>query len=203
MHTELKISDSIRVHIGMKHRRIGFFCTRGMSLTPSPPLTLQFFDFNTLLLRLFHRSLLELEVMSSTPPPMRARLILIFVLTLVILAGTSVHLLVLTLISVVFFGNFAFADFFGGLVTSDFEFDSSGSSSDDTSGHRRRQRRWLRCRRPNRLFRVESVKKSSWYRNFTAPGETRDLTHELSSCPKRVGSFGYSILASEEKASGK
>ena len=25
------------------------------------------------------------------------------------------------------------------------------------------------------------MKKSSWYRDFTAPGETRDLTHELSS----------------------
>ena len=35
------------------------------------------------------------------------------------------------------FGNFAFADFFRGLVTSDFEVDSCGSSSDDRSGHRR------------------------------------------------------------------
>jgi len=39
-----------------------------MSSTPSPPLTLQFFDFNTPPLRLFHQSLLEFEVMSSTPP---------------------------------------------------------------------------------------------------------------------------------------
>jgi hypothetical protein len=84
------------------------------------------------------------------------------------------------------FGNFP--DFFGGSVTSDFEVDSCGSSSDDRSGHRRRQRRWRRCRRPNRLFRVESVKNSSWYRNFTAPGVTRYLTHELSSSD-RFGKF--------------
>jgi len=87
------------------------------------------------------------------------------------------------------FGNFAFADFFwGDSVASDFEVDSCGSSSDDSCGHRRRQRRWWRCCRPNRLFRVESVKKSSWYRNSTAPGETRDLTHELSSSD-RFGEF--------------
>jgi len=86
------------------------------------------------------------------------------------------------------FGNFAY--FFGDSVTSDFEVDSCGSSSDNNnrSGHCRRQRRrWRRCR-PNRLFRVESVKNSSWYRNFTAPGVTRDLTHELSSSD-RFGEF--------------
>ena len=95
------------------------------------------------------------------------------------------------------FGNFP--DFFGGSVTSDFEGDSCGSSSDDWScesssddwsGHRRRQRRQRRHRRSNRLFRVESVKNSSWYRNFTAPGETRDLTHELSSSD-RFGEFRH------------
>ena len=47
------------------------------------------------------------------------------------------------------YGNFAFADFFGGLVTSDFEVDSCGSSSDDTSGRHRQQRRRRRCRWPN------------------------------------------------------
>ena len=78
------------------------------------------------------------------------------------------------------FGNFP--DFFGGSVISDFEVDSCGSSSNDRSGgHCRRLRRRRRRCRPNRLFRVESVKNSSWYRNFTAPGVTRDLTHELSS----------------------
>jgi len=80
------------------------------------------------------------------------------------------------------FGNFAFTDLFGeDSVASDFEDDSCGSSSHNLRGHRRRQRRRRRCRHPNQLFRVESVKKSSWYRNFTALGETRDLTHELSS----------------------
>jgi hypothetical protein len=86
------------------------------------------------------------------------------------------------------FGNFP--DFFGGLVTSDFEGDSCGSSSNDRSGHRRRQRRRRRRRWSNRLFRVESVKNSSWYRNFTAPGVTRDLTHELSSSD-RFGKFRH------------
>jgi len=90
------------------------------------------------------------------------------------------------------FGNFAFADFFGGSVTSDFEVDSCGSfTSNDTSGRRRRQRgRRRRPCRPNRLFRVESVKKSCWYRNFTVPGETQDLTHELSSSD-RFGEFRH------------
>ena len=52
------------------------------------------------------------------------------------------------------FGNFAFADFFGDSVISDFDDNSSALSfaSDDTSGRRRRQRRRQRrpCR-PNRL----------------------------------------------------
>ena len=37
-----------------------------MSLTPFPPLTLQFIDLDTAVA--LHRSLLEFEVMSSTPP---------------------------------------------------------------------------------------------------------------------------------------
>ncbi len=86
------------------------------------------------------------------------------------------------------FGNFD--DFFGGSKTSDFEVDSCGSSSNDRSGHCRRQRRWRRHRWPNRLFRVESVKNSSWYRNFTEPGVTRDHSHELSSSD-RFGEFHH------------
>ena len=88
------------------------------------------------------------------------------------------------------FGNFADFFGFGGSVTSGFEVDSCGSSSDDRSGHHLQQRRrWCR-RRPNRLFGVESVKNSSWYRDFTAPGVTRDLTHELSSSD-RFGKFRH------------
>ncbi len=34
------------------------------------------------------------------------------------------------------------------------------------------------------------MKNSSWYRNFTAPGVTRDLTHELSSSD-RFGEFRH------------
>ena len=50
------------------------------------------------------------------------------------------------------FGNFAFADFFGCSVTSDFEVDSCGSfASDDTSGHRRQQRGWRRRPRVSRV----------------------------------------------------
>ena len=91
------------------------------------------------------------------------------------------------------FGNFAFADFFGDSVISDFDDNSSASSfaSDDTSGRRRRQRhRQRRPRQPNRLWRVESVTRSCWYRNFTAPGETRELTHLLSSSD-RFGEFRH------------
>ncbi len=51
---------------------------------------------------------------------------------------------------------------------------------------RRRRRRKQRC--PNRLYRKESVKLSSWYRNFLRPGMTRDLTHELSTS-NRYGEF--------------
>ena len=47
------------------------------------------------------------------------------------------------------FGNFAFTDFFWGSVTSDFEVDYCGSSSDDTSGHCHRQRRRRRRCWPN------------------------------------------------------
>ncbi len=35
-----------------------------------------------------------------------------------------------------------------------------------------------RC--PNRLYRKDSIKSSSWYRNFLRPGLTHYLTHELS-----------------------
>jgi hypothetical protein len=49
--------------------------------------------------------------------------------------------------------------------------------------HRRRKRR-----SPNRLYRKESVKLYSWYRNFLRPGMTCDLTHELSTSD-RFGEF--------------
>ncbi len=42
------------------------------------------------------------------------------------------------------------------------------------------RRRHRKRRSPNRLYCKESVKLSSWYRNFLWPGMTRDLTHELS-----------------------
>ena len=52
---------------------------------------------------------------------------------------------------------------------------------------RRHCRRHKQCS-PNRLYRKESVKLSSWYRNFLRPGMTRDLTQELSTFD-RFGEF--------------
>ena len=156
-----------------------------------PPSPILLHRLRTLPLRLFHRSLLEFEVMSSTPPHAGA-------IDFEFSAdfgdfgadfGASFGFDVIGDA----FGNFAFPDFFGDSVTSDFGDDSSALSfaSDDTSGRRRRQRR-RRCRprRLNRLFRVESVKKSCWYKEFTAPGKTRDLTHLLSSSD-RYGKFRH------------
>jgi len=94
-----------------------------------------------------------------------------------------------------FSASFGFcADF--GLGFDNFDGSSDGSYRDDILSHseiessgggRIRQRR-RRRRRTNRLFRIESVKTSCWYRNFTRPGVTRELTHELSSSD-RFGDF--------------
>ncbi len=127
-------------------RHMGKSCIRGTSRrgvrssTHSPPLTLRFLDtvlqYTT---AAAHRSLLSFELMSSTPPP----------------AGLSLPLTEFNFLGADFcdfggdfgasfgfdadfgavFGNFP--DFFGGSITSDFEGDSCGSSSDDMSGHRR------------------------------------------------------------------
>ena len=136
-----------------------------------------------------HRSLLEFEVMSSTPP--HAGVIdFNFGADFGDFGGDFGASFGIDVYFGGGFGNFAFADFFGDSVTSDFEVDSCGSfASDDTGGHRRRKIGRQR-RRSNRLFRVESVKKSCWYRNFTAPGKIRDLTHELSSSD-RFGEFRH------------
>jgi len=156
-----------------------------------PPSPILLHRLRTLPLRLFHRSLLEFEVMSSTPPHAGA-IDFEFSAGFVDFGADFGASFGFDVIGDAF-GNFAFPDFFGDSVTSDFGDDSSALSfaSDDTSGRRRRQRR-RRCRprRLNRLFRVESVKKSCWYRHFTAPGETRDLTHLLSSSD-RYGEFRH------------
>jgi len=162
------------------YRRIGQNCIHGMSSTPSPPFKLRFFDhFNTLPLHLIDRCL---NLNSCLQPPPHVGLIdFNFSADFGDFGGDFSASFGFDPDFGGVFGNFAFADFFGGSVTSDFAVDSCGSSSNDRSGHHRRQKRWRHHRRPNRLFRVESVRKSSWYRNFTVPGETRDLTHELSS----------------------
>jgi len=98
---------------------------------------LQFFDFNTLPLRLFHRLLLEFEVMSSTPPHVGV-IDFNFGADVGDFGGDFGASFGFDAYFGGAFGNFAFADFFGGSVTSDFEVDSCGSfASDDTSGHRR------------------------------------------------------------------
>ena len=66
--------------------------------------------------------------------------------------------------------------------------DDSCSFSVESSVRLRRRCRRRKQRRPNRLYRKESVKLSSWYRNFLRPGMTRDLTHEVSSSD-RYGEF--------------
>ena len=47
-----------------------------------------------------------------------------------------------------------------------------------------------RTQRSNRLYRIESVKTSMWYKRFTEEGPTRDLTHELLSSD-RYGAFRH------------
>jgi hypothetical protein len=53
-------------------------------------------------------------------------------------------------------------------------------SHDDSArgGHRCRQHR--RQQRSNRMYRIESVMTSCWYRKFLRPGPVRELTYELS-----------------------
>ena len=59
------------------------------------------------------------------------------------------------------------------------EYSSEGGSDCSRGGRRRRRRR--RGNRPKRMYRVESVKSSCWYREFLKPGPVRDLTYDLSS----------------------
>jgi len=78
-----------------------------------------------------------------------------------------------------FDADFTYGDSF------DFDSISSGSFEYDNVSceysveHRRRRSR--KKRRTNRVFCRENIKKSCWYRYFTRPGLTREITHELSS----------------------
>ena len=74
----------------------------------------------------------------------------------------------------------------------DFNPISSGSFENDNVScefyvERRRcqKKRWT-----NRIFWVKNVKKSCWYRYFTRPGLTREITHELSNSD-RYGEFWH------------
>jgi hypothetical protein len=78
------------------------------------------------------------------------------------------------------FGNFA--DLFEGSDAS-VELDNvSYDFMDDRAVLRRdERRRWgsgRQRRRRNRLFRIESVKTSMWYKRYTEEGRTQDLTQE-------------------------
>ena len=84
------------------------------------------------------RSLLEFELMSSPPPHAGLSLPLTefnFGAEFVDFGGDFGASFGFEADFGAVFGNFP--DFFGGSVTSDFEVDSGGSSSDDRSGHRR------------------------------------------------------------------
>ena len=77
-------------------------------------------------------------------------------------------------------------------TTGSYEYDSISldvSVESYVAGRRRRRRR-RRPRRPNRQLRFQSVLTSCWYVNFLKPGQTRDMTHELSSSD-RFGEFRH------------
>ena len=76
---------------------------------------------------------------------------------------------------------------FEGSVTAEFDDESIGDWSGG-SGRPRQTRR--RVRRANRVYRIESVTESAWFRYFTRPGMTRELTHELSASD-RFGHFRH------------
>jgi hypothetical protein len=65
---------------------------------------------------------------------------------------------------------------FEGLVTAEFD----NESVRDWSGGSGRPHQRRRVRRANRVYRIESVAEPAWFRYFTRPGMTRELTHELS-----------------------
>ena len=71
-------------------------------------------------------------------------------------------------------------------VTAEFDDVSVG----DWSGGSGRPRQRRRVRRSNRVYRIESVTESAWFRYFTRPGMTRELTHELSASD-RFGHFRH------------
>ena len=87
-----------------------------------------------------------------------------------------------------FDADFTYGDAF------DFDSISSGSFEYDNVSceysveHRRRRSR--KKRGTNRVFCRENIKKSCWYRYFTRPGLTREITHELSSSD-RYGEFRH------------
>jgi hypothetical protein len=140
VHIDTQISRSTCVHIDIKHIHIGQNCILQYTTAAA------------------HRSLLEFELMSSTPPHVGLT-DFNFGADFGDFGGDFGASCGFDADFGAVFGNVA--DFFGGSVTSDVEVDSCGSSSDDRSGHCRRQRRRWRHRWRNQLSRVESVKNSS------------------------------------------
>ena len=190
VHIELKILISICVHIDRKRIDVeDFFAYVECLRCPPPPLAsthIAIFGSVQYTTTATPPSLLGLELMSSTPHHVGLNADFDFDADFGDFGGEFDASFGFDADFGAVFGNDVdFADFFEGSVTSDFEVGSCGSSGDC-----RRKRRRRRSRKPNRLFRVESVKNSSWYRNFTEPGATRDLTHALSSSD-RFGEFRH------------
>jgi hypothetical protein len=111
-----------------------------------------------------------------------------------------------------FGATFDFSDDFGVNFGAAFSFDSQFGDSSISSGSRSfqydnveqnlqlRRRRHRRQRQPNRCFQIKSMKKSCWYLNFTKPGMTHNLTHELSSsdCFGKIHSWFHMPLVKVE-----
>ena len=79
-------------------------------------------------------------------------------------------------------GDLSVGSFDSGAVSVDF------SDVNSSSARRERRRRRRKRRSSNRMYRIESVKTSCWYREFLKPGPVRELTYELSG-PDRHSEF--------------
>ena len=76
-----------------------------------------------------------------------------------------------------FGADFTYGDAFdfNSIRSGSFEYDNvSCEFSVESRRCRSRKKRWT-----NQVFRLENIKKLCWYRYFTHPGLTREITHEL------------------------
>ena len=85
-----------------------------------------------------------------------------------------------------FGADFTYGDAFDfdSISSGSFEYDNvSCEFSVERRRRRSRKKRWM-----NRVFQLENIKKSCWYRYFTRHGLLREITHELSNSD-RYGEF--------------